>query len=211
MIIIVMQDFTSFFLLLVVITIFYLYLESKSSEVKYVKARDGNEYLVRNLPDKRQAANKLAMIKKNLDALVEHLRENRELKDYFSKRDEIELLIKNYNPDSLSESSPGNKFTSYSINKGKKIVYCLRSKDGANRLVNNNTILFVAIHELAHVMTKDTGHVPTFWDNMKFLLKVAIKLGIYNYVDYSSNTQEYCGTQITDTPLPLSEVDKFTE
>lgn len=206
-----MQDFTSFFLLLVVITIFYLYLESKSSEVKYVKARDGNEYLVRNLPDKRKAANKLAMIKKNLDALVEHLRENLELKDYFSKRDEIELLIKNYNPDSLSESSPGNKFTSYSINKGKKIVYCLRSKDGANRLVNNNTILFVAIHELAHVMTKETGHVPTFWDNMKFLLKVAIKLGIYNYVDYSSNTQEYCGTQITDTPLPLSEVDKFTE
>ena len=74
-----MQDFTSFFLLLVVITIFYLYLESKSSEVKYVKARDGNEYLVRNLPDKRQAANKLAMIKKNLDTIVEHLKENREL------------------------------------------------------------------------------------------------------------------------------------
>ena len=206
-----MQDFTSFFLLLVVITIFYLYLESKSSEVKYVKARDGNEYLVRNLPDKRQAANKLAMIKKNLDTIVEHLKENRELKDYFSKREEIELLVENYNPDSLSESSPGNKFTSYSINKGKKIVYCLRSKDGANRLVDNNTILFVAIHELAHVMTKEQGHVPPFWDNMKFLLKVAIKLGIYNYVDYANKNQEYCGTQITDTPLPLSEIDKFSE
>ena len=132
-----MQDFTSFFLLLVVITIFYLYLESKSSEVKYVKARDGNEYLVRNLPDKRQAANKLAMIKKNLDTIVNHLKENLELKDYYCKRDEIKLLIDNYNPDSLSESSPGNKFTSYSINKGKKIVYCLRSKDGANRLVED--------------------------------------------------------------------------
>ena len=204
-----MQDFTSFFLLLVVITIFYLYLESKSSEVKYVKARDGNEYLVRNLPDKRQAANKLAMIKKNLDAIVNHLKENLELKDYFCKRDEIKLLIDNYNPDSLSESSPGNKFTSYSINKGKKIVYCLRSKDGTNRLVDDNTILFVAIHELGHVMTKEQGHVPPFWDNMKFLLKIGIKLGIYNYVDYASKNQEYCGTQITDTPLPLNEVDKF--
>ena len=58
-------------------------------------------------------------------------------------------------------------------------------------------------------MTKETGHVPPFWDNMKFLLKVAIKLGIYDYVDYSSNNQEYCGTQITDTPLPISEVDNF--
>lgn len=204
-----MQDFTSFFLLLVVITIFYLYLESKSSEVKYVKAKDGAEYLVRNLPDKRQAANKLAMIKSNLDTIVNYLKENKNLEDYYSKKNEIELLISNYNPDSLSESSPGNKFTSYSINKGKKIVYCLRSKDGANKLVDDNTILFVAIHELAHVMTKETGHVPPFWDNMKFLLKVAIKLGIYDYVDYSSNNQEYCGTQITDTPLPISEVDNF--
>ena len=201
-----MQDFTSFFLLLVVITIFYLYLESKSSEVKYVKANDGSEYLVRNLPDKRQAANKLAMIKHNLDTIVEHLKDNKNLEEYSSKKDEIELLIQNYNPDSLSESSPGNKFTSYSINKGKKIVYCLRSKDGANRLVDNNTILFVAIHELGHVMTKETGHVPPFWDNMKFLLKVAIKLDIYEYVDYNKKNQEYCGTQITDTPLPYDEI-----
>ena len=142
----------------------------------------------------------------NLDTIVEHLKDNKNLEEYSSKKDEIELLIQNYNPDSLSESSPGNKFTSYSINKGKKIVYCLRSKDGANRLVDNNTILFVAIHELGHVMTKETGHVPPFWDNMKFLLKVAIKLDIYEYVDYNKKNQEYCGTQITDTPLPYDEI-----
>ena len=59
-----MQDFTSFFLLLVVITILYLYLESKSSAVIKVKADDGNEYLVRNLPDRVDAANKLALIRK---------------------------------------------------------------------------------------------------------------------------------------------------
>ncbi len=54
-------------------------------------------------------------------------------------------------------------------------MYCLRSKDGF-RLVDDNTILFVAIHELGHVMTKEQGHVPPFWDNMKFLLKIGIKL-----------------------------------
>ena len=96
------------------------------------------------------------MIKKNLDTIVNHLKRTDKLKDYYCKRDEIKLLIDNYNPDSLSESSPGNKFTSYSINKGKKIVYCLRSKDGANRLVEDNTIPFCKfIHELAHVMTKN--------------------------------------------------------
>ena len=38
------------------------------------------------------------MIKRNLDTIVEHLKENKETEDYFSKKDEIELLIENYNP-----------------------------------------------------------------------------------------------------------------
>ena len=95
--------------------------KSKSSEVKYVKAKDGAEYLVRNLPDKRQAANKLAMIKSNLDTIVNYLKENKNLEDYYSKKNEIELLISNYNPDSLSESSPGNKFIVIQLIKGKKL------------------------------------------------------------------------------------------
>ena len=50
-----MEDFTSFFLILICITIFYLYLENKASEVTYVK-QGKIEYLVRNLPDKEEAA-----------------------------------------------------------------------------------------------------------------------------------------------------------
>lgn len=196
-----MQDFTSFFLLLVVITILYLYLESKSSEVIKVKADDGNEYLVRNLPDSVDAANKLALIRKRLSTIVDELYNNKDTDEYKEKREEIELLKSNYRPDKLSESSPGNKFTSYSIDKGKKIVYCLRTKDGTNKLIDDNTITFVAIHELAHLMTKEIGHVPPFWNNMKYLLDIGIKLGVYKYVDYSDTPVKYCGTQITDTPL----------
>ena len=35
----------------------------------------------------------------------------------------------------------------YSINKGKKILYCIRSKTVENKLVDINTMMFVAIHE----------------------------------------------------------------
>ena len=150
-----MKDFTSFFLLLVVITILYLYLESKSSEVIKVKADDGKDYLVRNLPDRVDAANKLALIKKRLSTIVDELYNKKNTDEHKSKLEEIELLKSNYRPDSLSESSPGNKYTSYSIDKGKKIVYCLRTKDGTNKLIDDNTITFVAIHELAHLMTKE--------------------------------------------------------
>ena len=50
-----MQDFVSFFLLLVVITIFYVHLENKSLNVVYQKFQN-QTYLVRNTKDKDRAA-----------------------------------------------------------------------------------------------------------------------------------------------------------
>ncbi len=61
--------------------------------------------------------------------------------------------------------------------------------------------MFVAIHELAHLMTKSIGHKPEFWDNMKFLLEIGIELGVYTKQDFAKNPVKYCGTKITDTPL----------
>jgi predicted metal-dependent hydrolase len=113
----------------------------------------------------------------------------------------LKRLKKNYRPDNITESSPGNKYTSYSINKGDKIVFCLRAKDGSDKLVGLNTMMFVAIHELAHLMTKSIGHTTEFWDNMRFLLKKGIKIGVYEKQDFNSIPVEYCGTKITDTPL----------
>ena len=62
-------------------------------------------------------------------------------------------------------------------------------------------MMFVAIHELAHLMSKSVGHTTEFWNNMKFLLKVGIKLNVYKKQDFNSQPKEYCGTMITDTPL----------
>ena len=64
-----------------------------------------------------------------------------------------------------------------------------------------NTMLFVSIHELAHLMTKSIGHNEEFWSNMRFLLKEAIKAGIYEQEDYMKNPVDYCGTVINDSPL----------
>ena len=61
--------------------------------------------------------------------------------------------------------------------------------------------MFVAIHELAHLMTESIGHTPEFWDNMRFLLKKAIELKIYIKQDFRKSPVSYCGTKITDSPL----------
>ena len=66
-----MKDFVSFFLLLIVITIFYVYLETKSLDVKYIVSNvDNQEYLVRNLPDKQEASDLMANININLKKLI---------------------------------------------------------------------------------------------------------------------------------------------
>ena len=192
-----MEELTTIIIITVCILAFFLHYESKYSELVYVKSEvDGRSYLVRNLPDKQQAADLLATVRKNLDTIVKYLVNK-------NKTDEkIKRLRKNYRPEKLSEAIPKANYTSYSVNKGEKIVFCIRSKNDKEKLEDINTIMFVAIHELAHVMTKSIGHTPEFWDNMKFLLKKAVKLNVYHEHDYRNDPIPYCGVEITDSPLP---------
>ena len=49
--------------------------------------------------------------------------------------------------------------------------------------------MFVAIHEIAHIMTLSVGHTEEFWNNFKFLLENAVELNIYTPVDYKKRTR----------------------
>ena len=194
-----MKDFTSFFICIILITIIYIHLENKFSDVEYIKSNvDGKKYLVRNLKDKQEAADLLAKIRENLVKI------SQELKKKNQDNVDIDRMINNFNPDNLSESTLENKYTSYSVNKGEKIVFCLRSKDEKQKLVDLNIMMFVALHELAHTMTKSVGHTPEFWNNFRILLRNARKLGIYKRVNYNEKPVEYCGTKITDDPENFS-------
>lgn len=195
-----MEDFTTFFFILICASIFYVYLENKASDVTYV-SHNNTEYLVRNLPDKEEAALLLSKIIDRLTKIVDNTSNEIKDKDKSTHNDSLKRLKKNYRPNNITESSPGNKYTSYSVNKGDKIVFCLRAKDGSNKLTDINTMMFVAIHELAHLMTKSIGHTTEFWDNMRFLLKEGIKLGVYKKQNFNETPVDYCGTKITDTPL----------
>jgi predicted metal-dependent hydrolase len=191
-----MFDFTSFFITMILLSTAFIHLENKNKDLKYVKSKvDGRKYLVRNLPDKQQAADMIATIRKNLVILAQELKKKNE------GNIDVERMITNFNPNNIVESDKNNKFTSYSINKGEKTIYCLRSRDDKNELVKLNTIMFVALHELAHTMTKSIGHTKEFWDNFRILLRNAIKLKIYSRVNYNKNPVKYCGVEITDDPM----------
>ena len=170
--------------------------ESYSNEVTSVKSNvDNNEYIVRNREDKEEAANILAKIREKLETLISSMKEK------YPNDASVLRMSKKFNSDNISESGKNSQYTSYSVNKGEKIVFCIRQKDEKETFVDLNTVTFVSIHELAHIMTKSVGHTEEFWTNFKRLLNEAVSLGIYFKEDYSNNPREYCGIKVTDSPL----------
>ena len=174
----------------------YSHYESYSNEVTSVKSSvDGSEYLVRNRDDKQEAADMLAKIRQKLENLISSMKEK------YPNDAAVLRMSSKFNPDNISESGKSSQYTSYSVNKGEKIVFCIRQKDDNETFVDMNTMTFVSIHELAHVMSKSVGHTDEFWKNFKILLNEAINMGIYNKEDYRDNPKEYCGIKVTDSPL----------
>ena len=190
-----MEEFISFFVIILII-ISVMNIIKQNKDIIYVKSKtDGRKYLVRKLPDAQEAAEKLAELNKRVKKVIEKALTN---KDHPT----IERLHR-YNPDTLSETIPGSKYTSYSVNKGESIAICLRHKD--NSFMNWNTIIFVTLHEVAHVLTIEEQHPPIFWKNMKFLLEQAEEIGLYVPIDYSKDPEEYCGMEITSTPYDFKK------
>jgi hypothetical protein len=174
----------------------YTHYEHLTNDVSYVKSTlDNNEYLVRNMQDKEEAANMLAKIRMKLQKICEVM------KNKYPNDESVSRMIERFNPDNMTEAGKNNQYTSYSVNKGEKIVFCIRQKNESESLVDENTMTFVSIHELAHIMTKSVGHTPEFWDNFKRLLKVAIEENLYTKEDYVHNPKEYCGIKVSDSPL----------
>jgi predicted metal-dependent hydrolase len=191
-----MNDLIKFVIVVILLTTIYLYIDTKNSNLIFEKAvLDGNMYFVRNVDDKAKAANLLAAIRQKLDRVIDYL-----VKKY-PEKDNVARLKTKFRAENIEESEAGSKYTSYSVNKGEKIVFCIRSKEKEARLEDENLLVFVALHELGHIMTVSTGHTEEFWDNFRFLLKESIKIGVYKRQDFKKNPQKYCGTKITDSPL----------
>jgi hypothetical protein len=155
---------------------------------------DGKKYCVRDRVMINDAVNLLAEAVNRMKQLVNYLS-----KEYPNDEDVIRLK-QNFNPNKISETLPTSELTAFSENKGEKMAFCLNKTKNTGTLIDINTLTFVAIHELAHIMTKSIGHKQEFWKNFKFLLENAVKIGIYKPVDYKKENQSYCGMTITDNP-----------
>ena len=201
------------FITIILLVYFFVTLKLYN-ENTYVKSDiDHNNYLIRQSNTKgddylKTSANTLAEINKRITKLIDHLDTkyaNDGNKNYFIKK-----LKENYNSNVLSEAAIDNRYTTYTIDK-QDMHICLRTRDDKENVYDINLLMYVILHELAHLCNYNPkgipiqGHGNEFKDIFKLLVVESILLNIYTYVDYTTQPEEYCGIMISSTILPNYE------
>ena len=174
-------------ILVVVAVCFFL----KSRDVSNVKSSvDNRNYVVLQKDDQKKAADILATLRRKLITLMEHLESTQ------PENQDLKKIRQNFCTECISEGDTDSQYTSYTVEKGEKMVFCLRDK-ATQELHELNLLTYVAIHEFAHVYTLyEVGHGHQFKRNFDFLLKEAQKIGIYQPIDFSTSELTYCGVPL---------------
>lgn len=141
----------------------------------------------------REKAEVLYELQTKLDKLVEHL-----IANDIPNKESANRLASRFKNTELRETGIFEFNTAYTLNKGKEIRICL-DRGGKDKL-DVNLIMFVLLHEMAHVMSETYGHNREFIENMDIIVKTAVKIGIYMPTDFSAFPGRYCGSNITSSP-----------
>lgn len=184
------------------------------NEMIYVKADiDNNTYMVQNRKDSKQAANFLAKLRNNIFAITDYTNQklaltsknpkSNEAKRYNEFKPYILQLNNKIKNVVVRESAKNSVTTSYTVNKGEQIIFCIRSKSITNGTKDDihdfNVVMYVLLHEISHVACPEYDHTPLFKKIFKFLCEEAIEMGIYQKIDFVSTPREYCGMTINDS------------
>jgi hypothetical protein len=187
-------------MLLLLATIFvFLYISSINKNMVYIYSDiDNKSYLVRDLPDKQRAANILARLKLSLIRLSDYMYDKKDT-IYNEYSEYITRLGSKIKYVDIQESTAVSMYTSYSVNKGEQIIFCLREKSFSGNLHDVNLVMYVALHEIAHIACPEYGHTELFKKIFAFFVLVAIDIGIYKKIYFNDDPVNYCGLTITES------------
>ena len=199
--------FLAIFVGILLLLFAFTYYRKQNTEVVVVKSLvDGRDYVVQNKPDKQSAADMLAQVRQRMMKLVDYVKNNNagtgnDEKEYGTYQSRTDRLLLRFNADRISEGNEDTRYTTYTLNKGEKIVFCLRARGEDDRVHDLSMMTFVAIHELAHITSISEHHTDEFKSNFAWLLRQAVACGVYNVEDFKTRPRRYCGIDVTDTPL----------
>ena len=156
-----------------------------SVQVRVRSAVNGQHYLVNDIHPE-MAANTLSQIHESIRllcvSLSKHVAHDQAI--FRIVRAVEDGLVISENP----KKYPPGKQTSYSVNK-KRIVMCIIDYK-TSKPFDSNTLMYVALHELAHIGDDKWGHTDTFKRVFGVLLKEASRL--YLWVPAPAGVY-YCG------------------
>lgn len=183
----------------IIFNCYYNYLQN--SDLLIIEGIDGNNYYVRDDNDKDKAVDTLYELRQNLKKLINFIEENSENdKEYTIYKENINLIKNKIDNVIIKETPKNSSYTSYSVNKGEELYLCIRSK-GTNEIHDINDLLYVAIHEIAHIGCPEIGHTNLFFKINLYLLKKAVEFNLYKYDNYNNKPREYCGINLNNTLL----------
>lgn len=161
---------------------------------------DGRSYLVQATPERQNVANLLATIRQNMVSLTDRLyRAIGADRECAANRTFIKTLHERIGNATVREADRNTVETSYTINKGKQIVFCIRSRAEGKSVHSLNLMMYVALHEMAHVACPEFGHTELFNQIFNFLCRRAIAESMYVKIDFDSTPTEYCGMWIRES------------
>lgn len=185
---------------LLLIIIYYIY--NNNGTIKRQKESycyGGGPYHIPCEVNKKDEAKKLLEdLDKKTYILLNHLYEK-----YPNSYRTINLLNR-YKTESLRETHPeeiNGGDTAYVYDKGEIFAMCLRDTNG--EFHDPNLLMYVYLHELAHLAERDEQHTQNFWDTYMFLMDESFKIGIYVPIDYTREPVSYCGNILVDYNLYL--------
>ena len=192
------------FSVLIILIIFYILNYDSRIEVETLEDNNGETYKVKVRPGTSEIVKKKVEFLKELNDISHFIVK----KMYDEKYPNKEICTRVYNRFKntiINETPPNDNGAAYTINKGP-INICIEKKDGTFHDIND--AIFVILHELAHVMSISYGHGPEFQQNFDYIVKYAIKNGIWHDKQYESNNTDYCGVKITSSPCDNNECSK---
>lgn len=183
--------FLIFFIIIITIT------SITKNKVVYMKSDiDNHEYMI-NSDSETKVANILASLREKMNYFKNKLNEDNE--QDIDLKEAIIRLKKNFTDKTeITETALNSGNTSYTINKGEKISFCVRSKKTGEHH-DINLLTYVALHELSHIACKEANHTKLFWKIFEYFIKKGIEYELYKKIEFENNPVEYCGMSISNS------------
>lgn len=107
-----------------------------------------------------------------------------------------ERLRTGYHIDEIYESLRRHDGTSYVINNGEEIHFCIRGDHPA-------VLATVLVHEMAHIGSSTPDHDEEFWNNYEILRAIVRKMGIITADMIPKSDRQHCGR----VPVTVAEME----